>query len=96
MKAARKIGRGRFGDTFAKGMKKFLWFIRRYVVAPVLLAVTLPVWLPIKAIIHLVLKKQGRTRVEDLDNEIMGNLFFHLFDKIFGKFTEQMVEENPT
>lgn len=95
IKVARKIGGRKHGEKFAKGMRIFLWGLRKYVLGPILLALTLPVWLPIKAIIHAVLKRQGRTRARDLDLDIFTNLFFHLYEKPLARFAEHVEDMEP-
>lgn len=72
-------------DKVENGVRKFFWFLRRYVIFPVLAIVTLPVWLPIREIMNAVLTNKGTKHVQGLKDNIHMNLAYRFVDGLVHK-----------
>ncbi len=89
VKFIRKIARSKHEDKAERIMRRFLWGLGRYFLAPLLLFATLPIWLPFRAILHSVLQKQGKQRAEDLAaQKVHANFFYRAFGTLLDTLAE--------
>lgn len=87
VKLLRAIVRNKDKDKVERGVRKFFWFLRRYIIFPVLAAVTLPIWLPVREVVNTMMAKKGKKQIDALKKEIHFNLAFRVVDELLEKLS---------
>lgn len=81
----RAIVRSKHKDKVEMSVRKFFWFLRRYIIFPVLAVITLPIWLPVRESINAIMAKKGKNQIDSLKKEIHLNLAFRVVDELLHK-----------
>lgn len=85
VKMMRAIVRSKQKDKVEMSVRKFFWFLRRYIIFPVLAVITLPIWLPVREAVNAIMAKKGKNQIDSLKKEIHINLAFRVVDELLQK-----------
>jgi hypothetical protein len=86
----RAIALSKHKDKVELGVRKFFWFLRRYVVFPVLALITFPLWLTVREILNTIFTQKGKKHIEGLKHDIHTNLAYRFVDQLLHKLEEDL------
>lgn len=89
VKAFLKIVLSRHKNKVETFLRKAFWLVRRYIIFPTLMLLSLPLWLPVRSTLHYVLAKRGMQQVQDLKHGIHRNFYYRVTDALLGYFEEK-------
>jgi hypothetical protein len=95
VKMIRAISRSKHKDKAEMVVRKIFWWLRRYVLFPLLAVFTLPIWLPVRSIVNAILAKKGTNQIDTLKKDIHINLAYRVVDEVLHKLERDMHVKAP-